>query len=66
LEGNFVEKKEISGYGEGNNFLGSGNTGRCTWQERMHVIGQFRKQRFKHFKSNFKTACFNILEGGFG
>jgi hypothetical protein len=26
LEGNFVEKKEISGYGEGNYFLGSGNT----------------------------------------
>jgi hypothetical protein len=26
LEGNFAGKKEISGYGEGNCFLGSGNT----------------------------------------
>jgi hypothetical protein len=26
FEGNFVEKKEISGYGEGNYFFGSGNT----------------------------------------
>jgi hypothetical protein len=26
LEGNFVEKKEILGYGEGNYFFGSGNT----------------------------------------
>jgi hypothetical protein len=26
LEGNFVEKKEISGYGEGNYFFGSGKT----------------------------------------
>jgi hypothetical protein len=27
LEGNFVEKKEILGCGEGNYFFGSGNTG---------------------------------------
>jgi hypothetical protein len=36
-----VEKKEISGYGEGNYFFGSGNTGqdivveyKCPWKHR--------------------------------
>ena len=37
LEGNFVEKKEISGYGEGNYFLGSGNTALNTAEKRLRM-----------------------------
>jgi hypothetical protein len=31
-----LEKKEISGYGEGNNFFGSGNTGRVSDRGTRH------------------------------